>query len=390
MYAYAFLVVLCTYCLSRRLYPSPKPHVPKRLTSLADIEQLLSRPAHIADHLSSRALANARLARAFNINSTFVNSDVAAHGAFTKFATALISPRNLPWGRLAYVAKQMVSVHLLCTNFPSIVAFDTLIRRITLHVILVALLAGYVDESAIEVDDLDLVAVGINKIWTLSKSSTYCPELLEEVNLRLRRWLPTYDNPIEIIIPTYETMWRVVAVAVSLAYDDVEATRLFAALLKQPTNEQYRNLADNSISVDNFMQEVLRLYPPTRRISRVMPVTSPSILTKLLPQFFTRQLTVAADIEALQRDSCWASSLGEFDPARHHPQRCTRQQPRTLLAFGAGKLTCVAKNWAPQAAAILVAAILDQVGLEKDLNIKAGRAVGGREGWEGWSVRKSL
>ena len=137
------------------------------------------------------------------------------------------------------------------------------------------------------------------------------------------------------------------------------------------------------------MQEVLRLYPPTRRISRVVPVSSFPILSVLFPRLFIRNLTIAADIEALQRDSVWGNSRGEFDPARHQPQRCTEQQSDTLLAFGAGKLTCVAKNWAPQAAAVITAALLNPVGVGKDLVVEAGSAIGGREGWEGWSVRKN-
>ena len=145
----------------------------------------------------------------------------------------------------------------------------------------------------------------------------------------------------------------------------------------------------HSFSADNFMQEVLRLYPPTRRISRVVSISSFPILSALFPRFFTRSVTIAADIEALQRDSIWGNSRGEFDPVRHQPQLCTEQQSNTLLAFGAGKLACVAKNWAPQAAAIITAAFLDQVGHGKGLAVEAGRAIGGRGGWEGWSIRKN-
>lgn len=114
-----------------------------------------------------------------------------------------------------------------------------------MHVILVGLLSDFVDESAISVVDIDLVTLGINDLWTLSKSSTYRPDLLEAVNARLRLWLPTYANPLEIIIPTYETMWRVVAVAVALAHDNLHALPVFTQLMEQPTHEQYRQVIDN-------------------------------------------------------------------------------------------------------------------------------------------------
>ncbi|KZT74071.1 hypothetical protein DAEQUDRAFT_661136 [Daedalea quercina L-15889] len=376
-----------------------------KLTSLEEIETFLSPPHSIAAQLASRAMANSRLKDAFNINSTFVNGNIDVHSIFTKqvlqqlpiddtadimltrHAIQLISPRKLPLCRLADIAKETVALHL--NNIPAVASLDKVVRRITIHVILLGLLRDYVDDSAISTDDLDLVTNGINELWTLSKSSTYRPDLLKEVNERLRCWLPGYGNPLEIIIPAYETLWRVVAIAVSLGHDNRHALPVFGALLKQPTVEQYREFANESFSADAFMQEVLRLYPPTRRISRVVTVSSSSILGKIFPQLFTRKVAIAADVEALQRADVWADSRGEFDPARHHPQRCTEQQRKTLLAFGAGKLTCVAKNWAPQAAAVIVAAILDQIGDEKGFIIEAGRVVGGREGWDGWAIRRT-
>ncbi|KAH9930844.1 uncharacterized protein B0H18DRAFT_1116554 [Fomitopsis serialis] len=386
-YAYVAFALLCTSYACYYNYCSRRRNDLVRLTSLDDIEHLLSPPVSLTAQLQSRALANARLKPAFGIDSTFVNGDLAAHGAFTRFAINLISPRNLPWSRLADIAKGTVTVQL-CDR--GSIPFDTLVRRLVMYVILVGLLEEYVDESAIAVDDIDLVTGGINELWALSKTSTYRPDLLEEVNMRLRCWLPNMTNPMEIIIPTYETMWRVVAVATALGHDNTQAIPLFSALLQQPTTERYRQCTDDSFSADAFMQEVLRLYPPTRRISRVVPVTTSSILSRFCPRLFTRYITFAADVEALQCDSLWANSRREFDPSRHHLQRSTEQQRKTLLAFGTGKLTCVAKNWAPQAAAIMVAAILDQVGAEKDFALEPGKAIGGREGWEGWFVQRRL
>ena len=137
------------------------------------------------------------------------------------------------------------------------------------------------------------------------------------------------------------------------------------------------------------MQEVLRLHPPTRRISRVVPVSSSPFLGTIFPGLFVRNQTIAADVEALQQDSVWGNSRREFDPVRHQPQRCTEEQRNTLLAFGAGKLSCIAKNWAPQAAAIITAALLDQVSTGKNLFVETGSSMGGRDGWEGWVIRKN-
>lgn len=159
---------------------------------------------------------------------------------FFRNAIQLISPRRLPLRHLAEIAQQTAALYVR-----EGIAFDTAVRRLTMHVILVGLLSDFVDESAISVNDLDLVTVGINDLWTLSKSSTYRPELLEAVNARLRLWLPTYANPLEIIIPTYETMWRVVAIAVALAHDNPHTPPVFTRLLQEPTHEQYREVIEN-------------------------------------------------------------------------------------------------------------------------------------------------
>lgn len=55
-----------------------------KLAKFSKIRKLLSPDVSLADQLQRRALANVRLKTAFNIDSTFVNSDVAAHAAFIR------------------------------------------------------------------------------------------------------------------------------------------------------------------------------------------------------------------------------------------------------------------------------------------------------------------
>lgn len=174
-------------------------------------------------------------------------------------AIQLISPRKTPLCRLAEVAKQTAEMYI-----EDAIPFDTAVRRTVMRVILVGMLSDFVDESTISAGDIDLVTRGINELWTLSKSSVYRPDLLTAINSCLRRWLPTYANPLEIIIPTYETMWRVVAIAVALAHDNRHALSVFTRLLQQPTHEQYREVNDGD------------------RFGRPLSLVSPSRLTAVV------------------------------------------------------------------------------------------------------------
>jgi hypothetical protein len=57
------------------------------------------------------------------------------------------------------------------------------------------------------------------------------------------------------------------------------------------------------------------------------------------------------------------------------------------MAFGFGRLGCVAKEWAPMAAGLIVAAVLGEVD-EEVYEIITGPNMGGRVGWDGWFVRR--
>ena len=81
----------------------------------------------------------------------------------------------------------------------------------------------------------------------------------------------------------------------------------------------------------------------------------------------------------------WGPDAMDFRPLRHHPESLTEEQRKALMPFGYGRLKCVASTWAPQGAALIVAAILDRLG--ETMNIAPGQAVGGREGWDSWKIK---
>lgn len=386
-------IVLAVVVVFYRLLQSDPARTISRiyLTNLEDVLKLLHSPGvPLPELLRTRADANQRLRRAFHLESTFVSADPAVHSAFVKAATELISPR-LTWSLFAEIAVHAASLCLPSSQ--GSIALDIYVQRVCMYVVLVAVLHADIDDSSSHlVEDLDLMTRGITDLWQQSKTTANpSAEILAQLNSRLRAWLPTRENPIELIIPAYETMWRVVAIAVALIGEDKHARTAFEEYLQNPTHPQFTQFYGELPSVQAIVSEVLRLYPPTRRISRVVTRSRLSSLPTSIARLFRLQheTTVSADIEAVQRGSVWGPTAQEFDAMRHHPARCTDVQRATMLAFGAGHLGCVAKNWAPQAGALIIAAVLETLGDSKECRMGVGKEIGGREGWEGWSVIRS-
>lgn len=179
-------------------------------------------------------------------------------------------------------------------------------------------------------------------------------------------------------------MWRVVATTTAFAHKDPAARVALHSFLSDPARSHFGRFgASNGPSVESLIAETIRLYPPTRRISRE---TTASRAGWFGPR--RAQSILVADVGALHRDtSIWGADADVYKPLRHHPDTHTSEQTQALLGFGMGRLKCVASGWAPQAAGVVVAVICEM--LEDGVGVVEGTEVGGREGWEGWSVRFS-
>ncbi|KAI0081401.1 hypothetical protein K474DRAFT_1587738, partial [Panus rudis PR-1116 ss-1] len=194
-------------------------------------------------------------------------------------------------------------------------------------------------------------------------------------------------NALDFIIPAYETMWRVVAVGVARFHRDQVDT--LTAFFDIPTREQFgRNWSQQvGPNVKALINEVLRLHPPTKRISRALPLFPfCNRLPLWVPDFMTRIVT--ADIEALHRDTnIWGPDANVFNPGRYDSM--TARQERSLMPFGDGPLRCIAYNWAPFVAGLLVAAVVKEIDSDPCLSIVEGESIGVRDGWDGWKIVRS-
>jgi hypothetical protein len=350
------------------------------LSNISDIIALLDPPgASIPDLLLARARPNTRLVHAFGLENTFVSADSAVQKRFLTHAREILRRHTRNFAAFPDVVRGVVAEF----HQPSI-PFAIFIQVITLRVVVGSFLGGNIPEDS--EDETVFVVEAINDLWKLSKKSWAAPPppatLLKSLNAHLRRWIPDrYERPLDLVIPAYETMWRVVAVTVARAIHDRGARAAFSAYLESPNQDQFVRFEDARLqqpSVEAFICEVLRLHPPSRGIARAAP-------SRLL---WAPVTTHVADIEALHQDkSIWGSDAGVFDPMRFHETRLSHGQKQAFIPFSYGPLRCVAFKEAPRFAAIVAAAVLEIVSApDARYRLVCGERIGRREGWEGWSI----
>ncbi|KAL4071457.1 hypothetical protein V8B97DRAFT_1963573 [Scleroderma yunnanense] len=321
----------------------------KRVHNSAPALRSLLKPGNVslAYLLEARAIPNQRLIRAFGITSTFVSGDPEVHHIFVNRAKDILgglSTKGQGWRALLQATEDAVSRLLPAKEMD----YDTFMQCMTFTIILVALLN--VDPESLHSDDLVFVTSTINRRWTDSKKvkTTALTQdgSLNKVQHHLERWISDHDrypNPLNFILPAYETMWRVVAVTVAHLYchGDDSMRNIVLRFADCPTEEQFRSFGEENMepSMKNIITEALRLHPPTKRIVR-------AALVPWWKKMFVPSLEVA-DVEAVHLSSTYGDGPTYFDPMRFHPSRVS-EQPE-LFAFGYGRLSCPAASWAPMA-----------------------------------------
>lgn len=354
----------------------------------SDIAKLLDPPhSPIPLLLSARAQPNGRLARIFGLGNTFVSAEPRVRKQFVARARELLREHTRHFAAFPDSARSTVAgvaSHLLSPPHPhrNAIPFATFVQVVTMRLVVCSFLGGDIPQDTDE--DVIFVVRAINELWALSKKPHMHTqaEVLERLNGHLLQWLPTYEHPLDFIIPSYETMWRVVAVTVARVGQSCEARAAFSAYLDSPNEFQYKYSDNGGPSVENIICEVLRLHPPSRRLARATPPQFPSF-----PSWGSASDEVA-DLEALHRDAhIWGQQGHIFDPTRFHPTRLSRDQHRAFIPFGYGPLRCIAFKEAPRFAAIVAASILKVVdGPRARCRLVCGEKLGRRDGWDGWSI----
>ncbi|KIY53789.1 hypothetical protein FISHEDRAFT_32633 [Fistulina hepatica ATCC 64428] len=341
---------------------------------------------------TARARANSRLRGLLRLTNAFVSEDATVHREFVSAMHKLIRPPT-DWFSLRDIATLAVREALQGTES---VPFDLFIGQVTLQTICSGLLQSLPMPSIDRRGHFRAAARGITRLCLASKAAaaTHLDTTASRIlHHDLRELLPDatrFPNPIDYILPPYETMWRVVATLIAYTYHDLDYRQVLYGLYEQPTSEQFIDhkiyLNKSRVSAQDMVRETLRVHPPTKRIGRVMPDSS--WIRHILG--LTHDVLHRADVEAAQRKaSVWGEAPGIWRPERFIKGKGGAHSSAQLLAFGYGPGACIAREWAPMAIGVIAGAILyalEELGME--YSIVRGPRVGDREGWEGWEVKK--
>ncbi|KAF1350220.1 hypothetical protein BDV97DRAFT_369684 [Delphinella strobiligena] len=298
--------------------------------------------------LESRAGPNQRLVTAFDISNCFVTSNAIVCSTFRSEASKLLRLEDEGWREMRNLVAISLKTHIPASQ--KTVKVMPKVQFISMKLVLHAL-CGHEGNPA---DDQRIykLASEVNRQWIWSKkgdmsTGSRLPNIKRTLGELLPEWkeagFPAAKNPLNLLLPGYETTWRVVLRGlIEVAFRDIEMAGLYETVLKaffdDPTQEQLYNVRSKesgsgyrTMSASTIAKEALRLYPPTRRIYR--RYESAGGVT----------VNAAADIEALQRNvKFWGDHASAFDPSRW--TFVTEEDERKdFFAFGSSPFPCIAK-----------------------------------------------
>jgi dihydroceramidase len=319
----------------------------------------------------ARAIPNQRLARAFGMDNAFTTTLDDYWKEFrTLAARKLAVVKDDEWKYIAKTAKQVVHDKTQVSGragrtIPIVPLIQLLSLKISLHVIF------QTDPLASNDEVVSSLARTINELWIQSKGSFPNEEGTESLQANLRKDLnslfPTQSfnprtTPMNLIIPIYETLWRVVLQCfIEVAFRHPSSASFWRFVLaeyaRSPTKAQFTYRYSSSpgdsadVSAEFLAKEALRLYPPTRRIYRTFRLSSEPT-----------HVTVAADVERLHRDSeHWGADSEMYVPGRW--ASASKEARKAYIPFGGRLMECPAKPvFGPRIIAVLLAVLVEELG----------------------------
>ena len=284
----------------------------------------------------------------------------------------------IQWQKVADSARELVHQavspsKLAIVGQTTSVTLDSLVRSVCLKTVLHVLFK--VDPIKLDDGNISTITENINKLWIQSKE-TGMPEESDKKDLQealaqvipQKKWSSPPDNPLNLILPAYETLWRVV-LSGFLQVTFVEGVppmlrSVLVQFLANPTSTNRKKLVHSpeasAVSVDLIVKEALRLYPSVKSVYRQFHMDN-----RAGPE------NVAADIETCQRTKAlWGADTERFVPSRWN--NASDDAQKSYMAFGVRPFACPAKpEFGPMMIGILMAAFADQVKSE-EWHVKLG------------------
>ncbi|KAJ9659697.1 hypothetical protein H2198_002944 [Neophaeococcomyces mojaviensis] len=239
--------------------------------------------------LLARTLPNARLKTVFGIDNAFTTDSSARSNGFVKDARHQLQTSigikdqgvNMvegKWSDIINFTRSTIAKELPLRG--EIINLADLIQFVTLKISLKFLFDAAEDKLE-KREGISYLAKTINILWIESKNmhSENGWEWKDEArmhdclrDLTGKDALDPLQNPMNLILPGYETMWRAVFRGILEVYfrdqaaDTTTWQRLLAKFLQNPTKKQFQSDeagGTESLCAKDIVKEILRIYPPT-------------------------------------------------------------------------------------------------------------------------------
>ncbi|RYC56870.1 hypothetical protein CHU98_g9337 [Xylaria longipes] len=279
----------------------------------------------LEDRLKLRAKPNARLVVAFGLDNSFTTHNRQVHQEFLKSANnAIHLVHTDEWIKLGEDTRTVLDLCL--QHFKDELPYIPLAPKTSSDQVEVLRLVSFslvlrvlfdIEPSAVDLNEATNATDAINRLWIQSKNHDAMPSPYDKrlLNNALGRLLPDEPmrgdcpSPLNLIMPAYETLWRVVLLTfvsiASRAVDPSTMEELQEAVKNVPQCFCQNN--DAEMRALAIAKEGLRLYPPTKRIHRAKSTTD------------GEDGVVVADVEACHRDcDVWGTDALQFRPTRFH------------------------------------------------------------------------
>lgn len=271
--------------------------------------------------LEARTLPNTRLITTFGVNNAFTTQDMKVAAAFKTMARSKLrsavkigkrlgedgkpttEDTDAQWRDIVINIQNIVREEIDGTH--EIVNFAKIVQFITLKISLQYL---FLETSSLEDGNaIKYIAKTINILWIKSKNKDTANhnEGGWDEEQRLHHHIHSltaldpkdpHENPMNLILPAYETMWRAVLRGILEVYfrsapKSHKWQDTLRDFLHDPDKKTFRqDDSTTTICALDIVKEILRIYPPTRRVNRRFPDD---------PQDVTR----SADIEKCHRNA---------------------------------------------------------------------------------------